>query len=231
MANAMALANKRTIRARINPMDICTIISILPKLIRVENPTIQPGEFIIPAGTYEKPSLLHVGPSSWWKETGENEPLLEISEGSVIVASAVTKDWCNGILGCNMGDMIPGFFFIPGRIELLELLNKPENRELLDAANERQNRWLDHLIHIADVLWATSNGNPKAISEDMRLAANLRGVKNQKPWMNNYVAAELIPCVACGNLRNPLYPVCQTCNTIVDKTKYETLGLTPLAKA
>ena len=65
----------------------------------------------------------------------------------------------------------------------------------------------------------------------MRMAADMRGVKDTKPWMQNYVASQLIPCVACGNLRNPLYPVCSSCNTIVDPGKFKELGLTPLTKA
>ena len=75
---AFKQARKKTVRAPVNPMDKCTIISIYPKDIHERKLTVQPGEFHIPAGTPEKPSILVVGPSSWWRDVGEDEPLLEI---------------------------------------------------------------------------------------------------------------------------------------------------------
>jgi len=226
---AFALRNKRTIRARVNPLDVCTVVSILPKAFRVYNATITPSLYEMPPGSYEKPEILHVGPASWWKETGENEPLLEIPDSSMIVADALVRDFIGGILGCDMAESLPGLFFIPGKLTVAEL--KIKHKDLLDLAKTRQDNWFNFLIDMGDVLWSSSNGNPRSISGDMRLAADMMGVKETKPWMQNYVAAKLVPCVACGNLRNPEYPICPSCNTIVDATKYKTLGLAPVAKA
>jgi len=214
--------NFRTIRGPVNPMDKSTVVSILPKSISEKKPTIQPGLFEIEAGSYEKPSLLVVGPSSWWKQLEENQPLLEIPTGSVQIGDSIIKDYCNGLLGCNMGDAMPGLFFIPGEITLIHLLK--DHKKLLDNARENQKRWFTALIKIADSLWARSMGNPLAVPDDSRMAARELGFKD-KPWIKDIQLAELIPCKACGAMRNPVYPICQTCKVVIDEVKAKELNL------
>ena len=215
--------NRRTIRAPINPLDKSTVISILPKPISERKVTIQPGVFELAPGSYENPSILVVGPSSWWREVDEHQPLLEIPVSSIQIADSIVKDYCNGLLGCNMNDMMPGLFYIPGEITLQEL--KTKYLTLLNKAHAGQKKWFLELIRIADILWSRTNGNPLSISDDARLACRELNIQN-KPWLGDIQSAELIRCIACGSLRNPLYPICQSCHTIVDKKKAEELGLT-----
>ena len=101
-------ANRRTIRAPVNPLDKSTVISILPKPISERKATIQPGMFELPPGTFENPSILVVGTSSWWREVDENQPLLEIPVSSVQVADSIVRDYCNGLLACDMAEKMPG---------------------------------------------------------------------------------------------------------------------------
>src|SRR5690606_5117854 len=108
---------RRTIRGPVNPMDKSTIVSIYPKEIDETKCTITPGRFIIPPGSYVRPSTLVVGPSSWWREIDEEQPLLEIPVSSIQLADSVLKDYCNGILGCNMADAMPGLFYVPGEYD------------------------------------------------------------------------------------------------------------------
>ena len=110
----MAPSNRRTIRAPVNPLDKSTVVSILPKPISERKATIQPGTFELPPGSFDKPSILVVGPSSWWREVDEGQPLLEIPVASVIIADSIVKDYCNGLLACDMGDRMPGLFYLPG---------------------------------------------------------------------------------------------------------------------
>lgn len=214
--------NRRTIRAPINPMDKSTIVSILPKSISERKVTIQPGIFELAPGTYEKPSILVVGSSSWWREIDENQPLLEIPVSSIQVADSVVKDYCNGLLGCNMGDQMPGLFYIPGEYTVSLLVK--EHKLLLDQALTRQKKWYLELVRIADILWSRTNGNPLSISDDARLACRELNIEN-KPWLGDLRTAELVRCTACGSLRNANYPICQTCKTIVDKPLWEKLNL------
>lgn len=218
----LAQMNRRTIRAEINPMDKSTIVSILPKRISERKLTIQPGQFDIAPGSFDKPSVLTIGPSSWWREVDENQPLLEITVSSVQVADSIVKDYCNGLLGCNMGDLMPGLFYIPGEVSAEKL--KKEHLAVLTVANNKQKNWYRELIRVADILWARSNGNPLSISDDARLACRELNIEN-KPWLGDIQATELVRCVACGSLRNQQFPICQTCKAIVDPEMAKKLNL------
>lgn len=215
--------NRRTIRAPVNPMDKSTVVSILPKVIDERKPTIMPGFFHLPPGNFVNPSILVVGPSSWWREVDENQPLLEIPVSSIQIADSIVRDYCNGLLACNMSDQMPGLFYLPGEFTMERL--KKEHIPLLLDAQAKQKKWFMELIRIADILWSRSNGNPLSISDDARIACREMNI-TAKPWLGDLQTAELIRCVACGNLRNPAYPICQACHAIIDKKKAEELGLT-----
>ena len=213
---------RRTIRGPVNPLDKTTICSIYPSEIIETKPTIQPGRFLIPAGSYDNPAILVVGPSSWWREIDEEQPLLEIPVSSVQVADSIIKDYCNGILGCNMSTAMPGLFYILGEHTVLDI--KKSYKGELDAALVKQRNWYSELIKLADSLWARSNGNPLAISDSMRVAA--KEMNLIKDWMKDFTMLDTVRCKACGALLNPLYPVCPACHAINDPVKAKELGLT-----
>jgi hypothetical protein len=210
------------VRQEINPLDKSTIFSIYPKEIIERKWTIEPGYFHIPPGTYEKPAVLVVGTSSWWKEIPEEDQLLEIPVSSISVANSVVKDYCNGLLACDMAGSMPGIFFIPGEISVEKL--KKEYKKDLDLALQRQRSWYMELVKLSDALWARSNGNPLTISDDARLAARELGFSN-KEWLQDFQNMELVRCVACGAMRNPMYPICRECKTVVDQDTFKKLGI------
>lgn len=201
---------KRTIRGPVNPMDKSTVVSIFPKDINEVKHTIEPGRFQIKAGTYESPSILVVGPSSWWREIDEEQPLLEIPVSSIQIADAIVKDYCNGILACNMGDSMPGMFYVPGEHTIVGI--KKQYQHLLDAAKVKQKTFYESLVKLADMLWARSQGNPLAISDDMRLAARELNLTSVKDWMKDFTMINMVRCKACGSLKNPEFPICATCH-------------------
>lgn len=212
---------RRTIRGPINPLDKSTIVSIYPKEINERKATIQPGQFIIAPGTVEKPKILVVGPSSWWRDIDEDQPLLEIPVSSIQIADSVVRDYCNGILACDMGESMPGLFYVPGA--KLDAKQQPDNQATLawiqkeyatefTKAERRQKNWFAILIKMADSLWARSNGNPLAISEDMRMAAREMNLTDTKDWMKNFQMVDMVRCKACGSLKNPQYPICASCH-------------------
>jgi len=214
--------NKQTIRGPVNPMDKSTIFSILPKDIVEKKVTLMPGVFNIPKGSPDNPTAYIVGPSSWFKELDEHQPLLEIPNHSLQMAESIVKDYCNGLICCDMGETMPGLFYLPGEWTAEKL--KKEHSNLLKDAIRRQNNWYIALVRMADSDWAKTNGNPRSINDDMRLAAEQLGLKN-KAWMVDFNAVDNIACVACGAMRNPLFPICQSCHTVVDKAKAIELGL------
>ena len=212
---------RRTIRGPINPMDKSTIVSIYPKDVDERKATISPGIFQIKAGSPSKPSILVVGPSSWWRDIDEDQPLLEIPVSSIQIADSVVRDYCNGILGCNMEDIMPGLFYVPGaktdvrgtvdNLATMDWIMKEYSREL-KAAEQRQKNWYALLIKMADSLWARSNSNPLAISDDMRMAAREMGQSDTKDWMKSFQMVDMVRCKACGSLKNPQFPICAQCH-------------------
>ncbi len=225
MINGLLQHNRRTIRSEVNPMDKSTIFSVYPVHIIERKPTLMPGTFELRAGSYDMPSSLEVGPSSWWREIDPEQPLLEITNSSVQVADSFVKDYCNGLLACDMGECTPGLFFLPGAINVIELKTDEKYKKVLKRAIERQKNWYGALVKMGDALWSRTNGNPISISDDMRRAAKELGM--DRPWSKEYDRVSLSPCPACGNLRNPEYPVCTSCKTIVDRAKYDKLKLVP----
>lgn len=213
---------RRVIRSTPNPMDKATVVSIFPRAIDETKVTLQPGNFKLAPGSYDHPSILVVGSSSWWREIDEDQPLLEIPVGSVLIADSIVKDYANGLLGCNMADKMPGLFFIPGAVTVAEIIAK--HKQELDIALGKQRNWYKELVKIADVLWARAQGNPLVIDDLMKLAAQDLQLKD-KPWLKDFNTLQLINCVSCGALRNPNFPVCQSCHTIVDPAKYKELKL------
>lgn len=216
------LVNRKTTRAPINPLDKATVISILPKSIREVKPTIEPGIFVLEPGSYANPSILTVGPSSWWREVDENQPLIEIPTSAILIAESVVNDYCNGILGCDMGDNMPGLFWVPGTVNHESLMKN--HKPMLDNAARKQRNWYTALVKMADVLWARSQGNPLAISEDMKLAAQELNVKG-KEWLRNFEHVEMVTCKACGQMNRANVVICPNCKVIIDEVRAKELGL------
>lgn len=216
--NAM---RRRTIRAEVNPMDKSTVVSIFPKEINEVKHTIQPGRFHIDAGTYDNPAILVVGPSSWWREIDEEQPLLEIPNSSIQVADSIVKDFSNGLLGYSSGSTGPGLFYIAGELTVQKI--KTEHKAMLDKYKAIQDRWFEAIVKITDSLWARTNGNPLCVPDDARLAAKMLGL--DRDWIKNFKAIDQVKCVACGAMRNPDFPICQVCKAIADPVKAEKLGI------
>ena len=206
------LGKRRLIRARKNPQDRCTVVSILAKQPPTEYKyTIWPGKFDIPKGSVEDPGLLVVGGSSWWNDYDIEKDPLEIPVGSIQLAESIIKDYCNGMIGCNMDDAMPGLFYVEGIKSKLEI--KSQYRSSLVRAAEKQREWYKILVRQADSLWARSNGNPLVIMDEMRIAAQELNL-NDKPWLKDFKTIEMQPCKFCGFLRNPTYPICPSCKAI-----------------
>jgi len=213
---------RRAYRSPPNPLDKSTIISIYPNKIEIQKHTIFPGKFIIEPGTYEKPSILVIGQSSWFRDRDPNLPIEEVVCGSMEVANAIVNDHISALVTWS-GDAKPGLFFIPGEKDLLSV--KKDHKDLLDNAKIRQNRWYESLIKMADAMWSMSNSNPRTISEEMRLAAQELNISEKKEWMGDFNTREMTNCPACGFLRHGNFPVCQNCHTIIDKKEFEARGL------
>lgn len=213
--------NRAAIRLPVNPMDKCTIVSIMHKGFTSKKPTLEPGIFEVPSGTIEKPGILIVGSSSWFLDTDPERPVAEIVTSSPLVAESIVNDYVNGLLGYDKNGSMPGVFWVPGEKNQSDIIKNYQVE--LKRYEQFQRRWFENLILMADSLWSSSNGNPNTISDDFRAAASVLG--RNKPWLNAFSTVELIACILCGKLRDPNYPICASCNHIVDEVKYKALGL------
>lgn len=198
-------------RAPKNPIDKATIVSIYPRKISETKHTIDPSKFEIEPGRLEDPSILVVGSSSWWAFYGDGRPPIEVPISSVAIANSIIMDLSNATPECDMVDARPGLFFVPGEFNVLEVKTKFKST-LLEVAAKQKN-WYLKLVRAADSLWARSNGNPLALSDEMRLAAQELNLKD-KPWMMDFTTITMVPCVACGTLKNPAFPVCASCKAV-----------------
>ncbi len=217
----MGILNQRkAVRGPLNPMDKCTVVSIFPEPLNFIKHTIEPGRFEIEGGTYKKPAVLVVGSSSWWLDINEN--LIEMPTGSPQVANAIVQDHCTGLEGYTMGLASPGLFWVLGSKTSQQVV--VDHKVELDRAKAQQDLWYKELVKKADILWARSNGNPLAISNYARLAVQELGLKD-KSWMKDFNTLQLDNCPACGALRNPDYPICQTCKTIINPEMFAKSGL------
>ncbi len=218
---SIAPTNKRTIRQQTNPLDKSTVVSILPLEINEFKHTIQPGHFYIPAASPENPEVLVVQPASWWRDTGDEMPLIEIPNGSIIVAESLVKDYCQGMLAID-DNSSPGLFFVPGAFTVKQI--KENYPDALNTAIQKQKNWFRNLVDMADTDWAASNGSPKVISGLQRMAAEALSLQDRS-WMKTTLDIKKVPCIACGNLRNPDFPICGTCNRVVDVALAKKLGI------
>lgn len=220
-ASIFDAAKRRTVRQPDNPLDKSTVISIFPLDILSEKITLQPGTWRIPAGTPQKPSLTTILPSSWWKDVDPDQPYIEIPVSSLLIAASIVDDYCTGLYCCDMGEIRPGLFWVPGEKTLEQI--KKEHKNLLDLAETRQKNWFVELVKNADAVWAQSNGNPRGIGKLEKIACKELGFNRE--WMHSTVQAEFVKCVACGNLRDASYPICASCKTVVDVEKAKSLNL------
>lgn len=223
MNNIIHNINRTAHRAPTNAMDKATIFSIFPKEVTEQKITLMPHNYVIPGGDMKNPGRLVVGAASWWRDVDPDQPLIEIPISSVVVADSIVTDWAKAIFGYTAGMRSPGIFWIPGELTVEQLKSTTHMPRLLQAERE-QKAWFEYLCSIADSLWARSNGNPLAIMDDMKLAAERLGYS--RDWMKNHIAVSLVRCINCGELRNPEFPTCKHCHSVVDKALATKLGLT-----
>jgi hypothetical protein len=222
MSSPFPTRNRSVSRVPKNPLDEATIISAYPKALDELKPTLQPGRFQIPAAPENDIVAVTFGPSSWFKELGPDEPLLEIVEPSTSVARSIIDDYCLGLLACDMSNCKPALFWVAGRVSKEEAKKKLATE--IASAVEKQKNWFRKLSELADAFWIRTNGNPMSISDDMRLAARKLNLLD-KPWLSDTHKSELIRCVACSSLISSNVIVCPNCKVILDEKRAAELNL------
>jgi hypothetical protein len=150
----------------VNPMDRCTIVSLIPKMITEYKATLFPGRFTIPAAKPGDFEVFVVEPSSYYlpNPNGDRQPPTEVQVNSIELARSIVQDYLVGILECNMNDRVPGLFWIPGEFNKTSILKYVEMangiptgrtfQTMLDEAKQKQKNWYFQIVNLADSLWA-----------------------------------------------------------------------------
>jgi hypothetical protein len=231
MHYGLVAPHNRIHRKPVNPYDRATIISVYPREVVEEKPTVFPGRFVIPAGKTDSPTLVVIEPTSWFRETDENMAPIEVQINAHSLAESIVNDYCIGFPKCVMGVAQPGLFCIPGKfdndsIQKFVAEDGSFYRNLLEKAISRQRSWFGELVKMADIDWSRTQGNPLSVSELSKLAAKELGLTS-KPWLQDFLAVSLQPCPACGTMSNPSFPKCGNCGFIINQERAVALGLIP----
>lgn len=214
-----------------NPRDKTTIVSVYPREIVDIKPTLFPGRFVIPAAPDNDFSLLVLESSSYYQASRiEKQPPNEFQVLSNVLAESIIKD---SIPTMNLvsANARPGVFHIPGAYDKISILKYVDDytgktfEQLLTNARTQQRAYFTLVIDEADYFWAKTNGDPRSIPADAKLAVRIFGLEKSKPWMSNHIAADNSPCPACGEMINKIYPVCKFCHNVIDKEKAKELDL------
>lgn len=203
----------RMLRTPRNPMDKATIVSLFPVALKEVKETLDVREYKIPAGSLENPTVITIGPAAWWRHDFDNDQKIENPVAATTIAHSVITDYCNGLLECDMESKMPAMFYIPGEISKDVIMKNYKDK--LNEMNTKQRRWFEALVVHADALWSRSNHNPKVIWDMMKLAA--RELGSDRAWLKDFNVVNMVKCFACGNLRDPEYPVCTACKSIDPK--------------
>lgn len=215
-----------------NPADKCTIVSVFPKEIIETKTAIFPSRFVIPAAEENDFSLTVVDGASYYQSSViDRMPPTEVQINSAQLAESLVNDYVSSTWLALKGSRSPGIFWIPGAFDKKSILAYVHSdgrkfSEMLETARVNQKAWFTEVMNFADEAWARTNGNPRAIMEDARLAAKLLGVESTKPWMNNVVASQLEHCPSCGEMINMSFPVCKHCHAVINAAKAKELNLT-----
>jgi len=201
--------------------DKATVVSIFPMTIDERKPGIYPGHFKInPAkdGDFE---LLHVSPSVHWVQFYDGRPALKIATPGSDIATSIVNDFVRNIFGYDFeNDAYPGIFWVEGHVTKDEI--KKSHMTPLRDATERQRRWFEHLVKLADDAFVGSNRQHKVIADVQRYACRNLGLT--RDWLIEIPEKQVAPklCPNCQEKVNAARVVC-ACGFIFDETKYKAM--------
>lgn len=200
-------------------MSEATLISVVPFPIAEFKPGIYPGFFEIPACNRGVPEILVIRDSVYHVEIDENRTIT-VKCPAEDIAKSVVNDYITSNLEYNTeDDSAPGFFFKPGRLDLGLVLAKFE-KDLI-YHKDRQNRWFQRLVKLADDDWEKTRQH-RAISDIQRYAA--KSLNLIRPWIITPVPVsneQLIKCGACQSSIDSKAVICPHCKCILNMEQYK----------
>lgn len=157
------------------------------------------------------------------------------------IAACLVKEWSENGLG-QSPDCGPGIWIVRETVPVIDDLGnyvvdaakKPQFRAATDEekaamfeedhlkAIERQEKWGDYLIQEGNILASDPEGRKiRLISPAMKESAKYFG--REVPWTSTLKAGDRKTCPFCAKSISPVAAVCEFCNNVVDKARYDTL--------
>jgi hypothetical protein len=197
---------------------ISTVVSLARRAVYEEIPGMQHSTYTIPACDDNRPRILHVSDSFYYK------PDLDGNQDRVMVSS---EQLANSVVDMHISsqllyrvDQHPALFAISNReVDAEGALTefKAECREAL----KKQKQWFVALVRLADDDWQTAKKH-RMISDIQRTAAIELGLK--RDWLNAVMDEDQENCPFCGTgLLNPMAPICPTCGKVHNPEKLAAL--------
>ena len=194
----------------------CSIVSLYPFDIRIENDAVFPSIFDIPKGHVElggknaTPAVLLLG-------DGQIQHYLDVSRGNIMmgypaekIASSLVRDYLESVLYTDK-DAHPAIFWLD------EPFNPEKHVEFAREAVLKQENFYRKLIRIADAAWAESQ-NPMLITDTQKVAASYFGEK--KDWALE-PGEDTKMCTTCGITLRSFAVICPGCGFILKPRTFE----------
>lgn len=203
------------------------------------------GNFHAPAvAKGEKPFLLEV------RDHVQPEKQPHIVGGRIVprtitgeeIALDIIQHWTAGVLGMT-GDVRPGIWVVRDTIPMLDDNGTPlrdvygivQTRPATEAEKAAmwaedlaentgcQARWGDYNILQGDVYHGDSNTKMRLlINPTMKASARYYG--REREWLDEVKDDDVRTCVFCGKSTDTRFPVCQNCDRVIDKAKFDALN-------
>lgn len=195
----------------------CTVVSLLPVKLSEVKPHLFPGQFDIPACPKGEIVVIHVGESHHFiPDVFDEKRNYKVVTPPHEMARSICEDYGTALVGTD-SDAGPALFWVHQRLSDIQVAEK--HPKLISFFQERQKRWFDNLISMADADWE-KNKNRMAVSDLQRVAAKYHG--QTKDWVN-ITPMENMPCVFCKVMISVDSIKCFNCKEVVNPEAYKRL--------
>lgn len=198
---------------------VASVISILPIEIRDSKPNLYPGNFIIPAGSVEKPGILTVGNSRFYVPMAFGAAPLAVQSYCTEVAKSIVTDWVGAMLSVD-AESRPGIFVAEGQFKTTDEVRAKLATELVKA-QIAQRQWFIRLVNLADHEFSKHH-QAESISDLQKVAGRELNLRD-KPWMMTVDQLSVNNCPACYHPVNVSAVICGSCRYVLKPEVYKNM--------
>lgn len=225
-------------------MSVSTVVSIFPRELIENKPSVSPNEYRIPAclsvegKSYPDidPVTVLIADASTQFYKGWNEWIPAVVPSEQLAQDIVRSFFISNLEVTPGGEQPigPGLFSVTGAYDREEKIAregynnekaaawvKKEFPDELKKASRGQDLWFQLLVRRADNEWNRTR-NSRSISDVHRAAAKRLGV--ERDWTKDIILSEVTKCPACRQSVDPLAIVCPICKHVINPSALKKLN-------